>query len=51
MALIRINRMDLKEKAELENTEAFTLQQQAMIDYNVMIGNLEDPEEEDKEDE
>lgn len=47
MALIKRNHMDLKEKAELENTEAMTLQQKAMLDYNIMLGNLDDPTEEE----
>ncbi len=51
MAILTRNNMNLKEKAELEYTEAIALQQKAMIDYNIMLGNIEDPEEEEEDNE
>ena len=53
MALITRNKMDLKDKAVLENTVAENERLKAMLDYNIMMGNIEDPdaEEEDEEDE
>ena len=53
MALITRNKMDLTEKALLENTIAENEKLKAMVDYNIMMGNIEDPdaEEEDEEDE
>lgn len=37
-------------KVEEEN-KALLLSQNAMIDYNIMMGNLQDPEQEDNTDE
>ena len=53
MALITRNKMDLTEKALLENTIAENEKFKAMLDYNIMMGNIEDPdaEEEGEEDE
>ena len=52
MGLITRNKMDLTEKALLENTIAENEKLKAMLDYNIMMGNIEDPdEEEDEEDE
>lgn len=52
MGLITRNKMDLSEKALLENTIAENKKLKAMLDYNVMMGNIEDPDaEEDEEDE
>ena len=53
MGLITRNKMDLKDKAVLENTIAENERLKAMLDYNIMMGNIEDPdaEEEDEEDE
>lgn len=53
MGLITRNKMDLAEKALLENTIAENEKLKAMLDYNIMMGNIEDPdaEEEDEEDE
>lgn len=51
MALVMRNRMDLQDKAALENAQAAELRMKAIFDYNVMMGNLEDPDEEDEEDE
>ena len=53
MALITRNKMDLKDKAVLENTIAENEKLKAMLDYNIMMGNIEDPdaEEEGEEDE
>ena len=50
---MRINKLmtTLEEQAQMEYTEAIAAQQKAMIDYNVMMGNLDDPTEEDEEDE
>lgn len=53
MALITRNKMDLTEKALLENTIAENERLKAMLDYNIMMGNIEDPDamEGDEEDE
>ena len=50
MALITRNKMDLKDKAVLENTIAENERLRAMLDYNIMMGNIEDPDEEGDED-
>lgn len=50
MGLITRNKMDLTEKALLENTIAENEKLKAMLDYNIMMGNIEDPEEEGDED-
>lgn len=41
--------MDLHDKAVLENTIAENDRLKAMLDYNIMMGNIEDPEEEEGE--
>ena len=52
MAVLSRNKMDLHDKAVLENTIAENDRLKAMVDYNIMMGNFEDPEaEEDEEDE
>lgn len=38
----------IRESVLAENTRAFTENNQAMIDYNVMMGYLEDPNAEDE---
>ena len=44
--------MGLKEKALLENTIAENEKLKAMLDYNIMMGNIDDPSEgESEEDE
>ena len=50
MALLIRNRMDLHEKAMLENAVAENESMRAFIDYNIMMGNIEDPAEEEDED-
>ena len=50
MGLITRNKMDLTEKALLENTIAENEKLKAMLDYNIMMGNIEDPDEEGDED-
>lgn len=49
MALLTRNKMDLHDKAVLENTIAENDRLKAMLDYNIMMGNIEDPEEEEGE--
>lgn len=39
------------ERKDLENAIAETETMQAIYDYNIMMGNIEDPAEEDEEDE
>ena len=39
------------ERAVRENTNAENAMLKAAFDYNVMMGNIEDPEEEDEDDE
>ena len=46
MTLVERNKMDLKDKADLENTQARAAQLLALLEYNVMMGNIEDPAEE-----
>ena len=48
MTLITRNKMDLKDKAVLENTIAENEKLKAMLDYNIMMGNIEDPDEEEE---
>ena len=43
--------MSVEKQAELEYAEACAARQKAVQDYNIMMGNLEDPAEEDDEDE
>ena len=50
MGLITRNKMDLTEKALLENTIAENEKLKAMLDYNIMMGKIEDPDEEGDED-
>lgn len=50
MGLITRNKMDLKDKAVLENTIAENERLKAMLDYNIMMGKIEDPDEEGDED-
>ena len=50
MGLITRNKMDLTEKALLENTIAENARLKAMLDYNIMMGNIENPDEEGDED-
>lgn len=40
--------MTPEQQAEKENAEALAAKQKAMQDYNIMIGNLEDPEAEEE---
>ena len=52
MTMLVRNKMDLADKAVLENTIAENARLKAMLDYNIMMGNIEDPDEEgDEEDE
>lgn len=51
MALVERNKMNLKDKAILENTIAENAKLKAMLDYNIMMGNIEDPDEEEEDDE
>ena len=50
MALVERNKLDLKDKAALENAQAKTAQMLAMLEYNIMMGNIDDPAE-DEDDE
>ena len=38
-----------EQQAEQEYAEALTVKSKAVQDYNIMMGNLEDPEEEEEE--
>lgn len=51
MAVLTRNKMDLHDKAVLEKTIAENDRLKAMLDYNIMMGNIEDPEEEGEENE
>lgn len=50
MILINRIKMDLSEKAMIENTIAENERLKAMLDYNIMMGNIEDPDAEEGED-
>lgn len=50
MGLLTRNKMDLTEKAMIENTIAENERLKAMLDYNIMMGNIEDPDAEEGED-
>lgn len=45
MALVERNKMDLSDKAALENAVAAEERMRAIFDYNVMMGHIEDPNE------
>ena len=49
--LMRIEKLgiSLEQQAEQENAEALAAKNKAVQDYNIMMGNLEDPEEEEEE--
>ena len=51
MTLLNRNKMDLHDKAILENAAAENENMKAFLDYNIMMGNIEDPAEEEEEDE
>lgn len=48
MKLIRFTG-SLRERHEAENARAAAEELKAMVDYNIMMGNLEDPKEEEEE--
>lgn len=47
--IIKKETMNLRDRAEQENMEVRAAQMKALQDYNVMMGNLEDPEEAEEE--
>lgn len=47
MRVLVRNKMDLADKAVLENTIVENARLKAMLDYNIMMGNIEDPDEEE----
>lgn len=49
--LIRKRKIDIGMEKDFENAIAENETMRAFIDYNVMMGNVEDPSEEDEEDE
>lgn len=51
MTTVKITRHkeSIADRKDKENGRASTIKEQAFLDYNVMMGNLEDPEEEDDE--
>ena len=50
---MRINRLgiSIEQQTEMENAQATAARNKAVQDYNIMMGNLDDPSEEDEEDE
>lgn len=50
MALVNRNKMDLHEKAMLENAEADNVRNAANIDYIAMMADIEIPTEEEEDD-
>ena len=51
MATVKITRHNesIGDRKDKENSRAAAIKEQAFLDYNVMMGNLEDPEEDDDE--
>lgn len=49
MALVERNKMNLADRAALENAVAAEERMKAIFDYNVMMGNIEDPNEVDED--
>lgn len=49
--LIKKRKMDIGLEKDIENTVSENETMKAFIDYNVMMGNIEDPSEEEDEDE
>ena len=48
---IKRRKMDIGLEKDFENAVAENAQMKAFIDYNIMMGNVEDPAEEDENDE
>lgn len=48
---MRVNKLaiTLEQQAEQEHAQAVAAHNKAVQDYNIMMGNLEDPTEEEKE--
>ena len=51
MALVNKNTIGIRESIELELTAAQAAQVKAILEYNIMMGNMDDPAEEENEDE
>ena len=49
--MLKRRKLDLETMADIENTNAENDTLKALIAYNVMMGNIEDPSEEEGEDE
>ena len=51
MATVKVTRHkeSIGDRKDKENGRAATIKEQAFLDYNVMMGNLEDPEEDENE--
>ena len=47
--IITRHRESIADRKDKENARAATIKEQAFLDYNVMMGNLEDPEEDEDE--
>ena len=47
--MVRVERVNITEQTEREAANAAAAKAKATQDYNIMMGNLEDPEEEDDE--
>lgn len=48
MVTIEENALPLEKQAEAEKAASQAARSKAVEDYNIMMGNLEDPEEEDE---
>lgn len=49
MTIIGKKKMDIGEAKDIENAIAENESLRAFVDYNIMMGNLEDPAEEEEE--
>lgn len=49
--MVRVQRVNIEKMTEEEIAAANAARARAVEDYNIMMGNLEDPAEEDEEDE
>ncbi len=47
--MVRVERVNIAEQTEREAANAMAAQTKAAVEYNIMMGNMEDPEEEEDE--
>lgn len=49
MNMVRVERVNIAEQTEREAANARAAKTAAVQDYNIMMGNLEDPDEEEED--